>query len=649
MTDQDPSQHARQPTPLPGPGFGAAAGERTPPAGSLHEEDLLLLAVGSRWGDFEILDVIGEGGMGRVFRAHQLSLGREVALKVLIGEASIRQRRQFITEAKALASVDSPHVVTVHLISEHCGHPYFVMEYVRGQNLAERLDGGWRPSHDQAIELVLELAHGVAAVTAKRLCHRDIKPANIMITPSGMLKLMDFGLVGRLGGSETTISTANEAVIGTASYLSPEQGYGMTGDHRSDIYSMGVVFYELLTGRLPFAGANSLSLIYHHIHTVPPLPRSLDASIPAHLERVIMRCLCKNPAHRYQSVEELIGALESSRFGIPRLLRRHGLPLAGLAILLLALAWAWAWHAQRKHADGQLPSLGTATSLPGPSGASGATSTPAPRVVPPAAHPLSIAAARPAQSWAKPPPAPGLGEMAMDADGWHAELRLGALDQSFRWCPPGSCTIGSPGGSRDHQDDEQLHRVTISRGFWLAATPTSQAWWSALMGSDPSTVHAPQLPVDHVSRDDCQRFCQLLQHRVPGLLARLPWEAEWEYACRGGRSGGAVSARELYRAVAWINADAPRPVGSGTALVWGLQDLLGNTGTWCADTYGPYGEADTTDPHPQGPGDGVARGGSWESTAPDCNSAHRFRRWSDLAARGVGLRLVVEAGGITAH
>jgi formylglycine-generating enzyme required for sulfatase activity len=512
------------------------------------------------------------------------------------------------------------------------------MEYVRGQNLAERLDGGWRPSPDQALALVLELARGVAAVTAKRLCHRDIKPANIMITPSGMLKLMDFGLVGRLGGSETTISTANEAVIGTASYLSPEQGYGMNGDHRSDIYSMGVVLYELTTGRLPFTGANSLSLIYHHIHTVPPLPRSLDSSIPAHLERVIMRCLCKNPAQRYQSVEELIEALESSRSGFPRLLRRHGLPLAGLAILLLALAWAW--HAQRERATAMHPDLGATASLPRPGAGSGALAAPPPAP----AHPLSILAARPVQPQDRPPPAPGLGAMAMDADGWHAELRLGALLQSFRWCPPGSCTIGSLPGSRDHQADEQLHRVTLRHGFWLAATSTSQAWWSALMGNDPSTVHGPQLPVDHVSRDDCQRFCQQLQRRVPGLQARLPWEAEWEYACRGGRSGGAVSARELYSAVAWINADAPRPVGSGTALVWGLQDLLGNTATWCADTYGPYGDADRTDPHPLGPGDGLARGGSWECTAPDCNSAHRFRRWSDLAARGVGLRVVVESG-----
>ena len=221
------------------------------------------IAPSSRWGDFQLLEELGRGGMGAVYRARQLSLDRIVALKVMLRSTDVEFRQRFQREAKALAQLDSQHVVKVFFTGEHSGQPYFAMEYLIGQDLSKHLKSGWRPTEREASDLILQAARGLAAAAARGIIHRDIKPGNLHINSDGLLKLMDFGLV-RMAEEQELTNTGT--VMGTVQYFSPEQGQGERCDHRSDIYSLGVVYFQLLTGRLPFIAETTASLIYQHVH-----------------------------------------------------------------------------------------------------------------------------------------------------------------------------------------------------------------------------------------------------------------------------------------------------------------------------------------------------------------------------------------------
>jgi len=594
----------------------------TTPSGSAQLSDpdsiATMFASGRCWGDFELFEKLGQGGNGVVFRARQISLGREVALKVLTAVGDEVQRTRFRAEAKALARIDSPNVVKVHLIGEHLGFPFFVMEYLRGRDLGALVESGWRPSQAEAVTIIIQVARGLAIAAVHGLCHRDIKPANVMRTQDNEIKLMDFGLVGYIGDHETTISTSGAAgsISGTAHYLSPEQGSGLKADHRSDIYSLGIVFFQLMTGRLPFESNSALTLIYHHVHADPPAPRAIDPSISADYEAVILTCLKKAPSARYQTMRELITACERA---LARQRRSRALAIgtavAGFATIVLALVAFWPLHL----------STGTSTANPLVVGAD--------------VHPERIATV----AMQAPAVPPGLGAARHDAYGWCADLIVHGITQHFRYCPGGSFIMGSAVTERDHRKDELTHQVTLSQGFWLADTACPQDLYRALTGANPSLERGDRLPVSYLSRDDCHRFCQTLNRAIPGLNARLPWEAEWEYACRSGANSATLSARQLTKAEACIDATAPRPVDESKPNPWGLRDMLGNVAQWCEDQYTAYGAQPVTDPRPHGVGDGVGRGGCWEDMLGDCNSARRIRFWTDFPARDTGFRLAIDA------
>jgi serine/threonine-protein kinase len=271
--------------------------------------------VGEIWGDFQLEELIGRGGMGAVYRGRQLSLDRPVAIKVLSAHLTDSSdfRKRFLLEARASARVNSPYVVQVHFAGEQGRHHYFAMEYVDGVDLARKLKDGYRPNQTEALELVIQATRGLVALADHRIVHRDIKPGNFMLTGKGQLKLMDFGLVKF--SSESHGLTQTGMVMGTVSYFSPEQGRGGACDQRTDIYAIGVVFYELLTGKLPFTGDNPTSVIYQHLHVPPRPPRELVPGIAEPFQSVVMRCLEKDPALRYQHAADLLADLERIRAG----------------------------------------------------------------------------------------------------------------------------------------------------------------------------------------------------------------------------------------------------------------------------------------------------------------------------------------------
>ncbi len=279
------------------------------PAGAASSSDGP--APGVVWGDYEFGKLLGRGGMGSVYLATQRSLDRPVAIKVLPQHLGGNEdfRRRFVLEARSVAQIASPHVIQVFAAGEHEGSLFFAMEYVAGKDLSERVKSGFRPTVNQALDLVLQAARGLAAAGDCGIVHRDIKPSNMMVTEDLRLKIMDFGLV-KMTKSEHGLTMAG-TVMGTVTYFSPEQGRGDDIDHRTDIYALGVVFYELLTGRLPFTGDDPSAIIYQHLHAEPKPPKEINPSIPERFQAVVLKCMQKEKEDRYPNAHELIADLDA--------------------------------------------------------------------------------------------------------------------------------------------------------------------------------------------------------------------------------------------------------------------------------------------------------------------------------------------------
>lgn len=258
------------------------------------------------WGDFEVfLDkMLGRGGMGAVYVGRQISLDRPVAVKVLKKELGDDPDfvKRFHREAALLAKLIHPHVVQVFMAGEHQGQQFFAMELVEGEDLFSALKRGHRYSPDEVIRIAYETAQALHAGWKHKIVHRDIKPSNIIMTREHQIKVMDFGLAKSPGSADIT---APEGIVGTAKYMSPEQGTGSPIDIRTDLYSLGVVIYELATGLPPFTGDNPTAIVYQHVHKDPPPPRAVNPSVPPELEAVILKLMAKRPEDRYQAPEEL--------------------------------------------------------------------------------------------------------------------------------------------------------------------------------------------------------------------------------------------------------------------------------------------------------------------------------------------------------
>ncbi len=253
---------------------------------------------------YRLLRKLGEGGMGDVYLAEDTVLGRPVALKFL-PESLLRdseRRSRLFREARAAALIDHPNVCAVHEIDEVDGHPFLVMAYIEGQNLEDRIAEGALELED-ALNIACQLADGLQAAHQQGVVHRDLKPANIIISAGdARVRIIDFGLAHLSAGTRLT---EPGAAIGTASYISPEQMNGKAADQRSDIWSLGVILYEMLTGERLFRGKHREAVFYAIAHQTPqPMNRSV-AGIPAELERIVSKCLEKDPSRRYPNAASL--------------------------------------------------------------------------------------------------------------------------------------------------------------------------------------------------------------------------------------------------------------------------------------------------------------------------------------------------------
>jgi eukaryotic-like serine/threonine-protein kinase len=263
---------------------------------------------------YEVGPLLGAGGMAEVYEGRDRLLARRVAIKVLQSQFARDQGflLRFKREAQAAASLSHPNVVGVYDTGSEDGTHFIVMEYVEGRTLKDviRQEGPLYP--DRAAEICADVCSALVAAHARGLIHRDIKPGNVMLTPDGKVKVMDFG-IARATSSETITQTA--AVIGTAQYISPEQAQGQPVDFRSDLYSLGCCLYEMLTGKVPFTGANAVAIAYRHVREDPTPPRTLNPDVPVALEAICLKAMAKLPDNRFQTAAEFRSDLERFRNG----------------------------------------------------------------------------------------------------------------------------------------------------------------------------------------------------------------------------------------------------------------------------------------------------------------------------------------------
>lgn len=276
------------------------------------------LAAGTSLGQYEIRSPLGAGGMGEVYLARDTKLERTVALKVLSPEVAHdnRQMGRFVLEAKAASALSHPNVAHIYEIDEANGVSFIAMEYIEGQAL-DKMIGGQPLNTSEAVDIAAQVADALDEAHSKKIVHRDIKPSNIVITPRGRVKVLDFGLAKvdepwePSSDIATQVKTNPGVVMGTVPYMSPEQAQGKEVDNRTDIWSLGVVMYQMMTGRLPFASANVHEMFDRINHAQPKAISHYNDDVPAELERIIRKCLEKERRRRYQSAGELLVDLQN--------------------------------------------------------------------------------------------------------------------------------------------------------------------------------------------------------------------------------------------------------------------------------------------------------------------------------------------------
>ncbi len=265
---------------------------------------------GENVGSYRIIEQLGSGGMATVFKAYHPSLDRYVAIKVLhpAFKADPQFFERFQREARIVANLEHPNIIPVYDFNEHEGEPYLVMRFIEGDTLKPEMEGQPMPPAE-VLHLMRPVCQGLSYAHKQGVLHRDIKPSNIMITDDGSVFVTDFGLARMVQAGESTLS--QDMMVGTPQYISPEQAQGAKDlDQRTDIYSLGVVLYEMLTGRVPFSVDTPFATVHDHIYTPLPMPSSVNPDIEPDVERMLLKALAKDPKDRFETVDELLQALE---------------------------------------------------------------------------------------------------------------------------------------------------------------------------------------------------------------------------------------------------------------------------------------------------------------------------------------------------
>jgi serine/threonine-protein kinase len=634
---------------------------------------------------FRLVRRLGQGGMGTVFLAEQIGVGnRPVALKVLIRKLLDDPDflLRFQNEAGSTGRIHHPNVVTIYESAQaDDGTPYIAMEYLDGETLREALKRRGALPLPEVAEILQQAARGLNAAHKLGIIHRDLKPDNIFLTRGDegelVVKVMDFG-IAKL--RESAMHTQTGMVLGTPAYMSSEQASGMRSDEldaRSDVYSLGVAVYEMLTGRAPFQSDTPLGYVRKHVTEEPPPFRAVAQGLDVHsqVEAVVMKALKKDRQERYQSALEFAHAFVGAALPTPAPEASQPLPSTKPAVPPVV-----------RESDAPVPRRST---TPGRAGVAAQAPPPAPpQSSKPVAASRTPAAVEPPQiqTASKPPskmkfvvvaavvlvlivaavwyfrlslnpqiksPQGGLGAPPTGIGRHAVTVRENPKDGlKYVWIPPGAFTMGcSPGDTDCNPNENPAHRVTITRGFWIGQTVVTVAAYrkfaestGAQMPPAPninSGSNNQEMPMVSVSWDDATAFCGWAR-------GRLPTEAEWEYAARAGNTEARYGPLDKIAWYSFNSSHKMHEVAHKRANGFGLYDTLGNVWEWVNDWYDQNYYRHSPSQDPTGPVSGrfrVQRGGSWYFTPRVVRVSDRYWVVPSLKPNDVGFRCGWEVAG----
>ena len=635
-------------------------------------------------GRYKILNEIGRGGMGVVYRATDSELSRTVAIKTLhLAEYATPQevlslRERLLREARAAANLNHPNIVAVYDFGQEGDVAYVVMEFVEGCTLQDLLAESTPPPQTQVLRILSESARALDYAHASGAVHRDVKPANIMVRSDGAVKIADFG-IAKLAWTKTTTETG--MIMGSPHFMAPEQLRGEKVTARTDQFALAGVAYNLLTGHKPF-DADTVATLFHKILHEDPVPaKDLNTALEPGVDRALRKAMAKNPEERYESCAafvETLGAawIEKSKPG-SEAMRRRWLPViaaVAAALVLLTVLGTFLyrrhqagqaenayWHSikdgrdatlfeayLKKYPDGRFTSQARSEidALARVEAITGSAKTARAQSQPPAVE--NASKALPGNA---PPvgtqPAKGAPAVSPTGDSGEGTVKTNPDDgQPYAWIAPGSFQMGCSAGDEDCDYPERpAHAVTITKGFWMGQTEvTVDAYERFADATGRKISPKPDSPGNHpmvlTSWEDASAYCKWAG-------GRLPTEAEWEYAARAGTVGQYYSEPDT---IAWYDANSgyqTHPVRQKAPNRFKLYDMLGNVwervSDWFSEDY--YAASGALDPPGPSIGQsGVVRGGSYSSRTSVLRASYRGmkRKGPEDIAIDIGFRCVRE-------
>ena len=577
---------------------------------------------GTDIGRYHILEQLGEGGMATVYKAYDTRLDNEVAIKFIRAgafpaDSLPRILKRFQIEARKMAQLTHPNIVPVTDYGEFEGSPYLVMRYLPGGTLKRMM--GSPILFAEAVKIIIPIADALGYAHSKGIIHRDIKPSNILITEGGQPLLSDFGVAKVLESEETLDLTATSMGVGTPEYMAPEMGVQGHFDHRSDIYSLGVVLYEMITGRVPFTADTPIAVLFKHVSDPLPRPGLLVNGLPEAVERLLFKALAKDPADRFSDMGSFKAGMEALLSGkvspsqkaakpekdrVKREQKPAGKLLLGAAGLI---GVGLIIFAGMRLMGGQKESITAAKD----------ENEPTPTQVDSVTTP-----------------------------------ELNSIDENGRiLIPEGEFEMGSDSGNADERPAHTVHLDA----YWLDQTEVTNSQYHACVNkggcTQPRITSSHNIqdyfwqftyndhPVINVTWDQAAQYCEWVG-------GHLPTEAEWEKAARGtdGRTypwGNSPPNKDTLNYNSYVGDTARVGSYPSGASPYGVLDMAGNVDEWVADWYirGYYEISE--EKNPQGPDNGsrrVLRGGSWSDEAGQVRTTYRLDYSPDSAYDGTGFR-----------
>lgn len=620
---------------------------------------------------YRVLQKLGSGATATVYRARQLSIDREVALKLLSPHflQHPKARQHFLAEARSAASVTHPNVVAIHDIGEDRKRLFIALEYVPGGDAASyaKREGG-KLSDRTCLYLMGDLARALGAIHKAGMFHRDVKPTNILLDANGMAKLADLGLCcPRQEGDDSSIE---HVIVGTPSYMSPEQARGDPIDHRADLFSLGATIMDLATGQPPHAEKSPYLTVQAAAKGGATDPAALKPNMSKSLARILRSLLQTDPNRRFPDTAILLGeiaaAIETApsvghlasggrsrpRIVVPELpsssrtqkRKPRGRDrfawvqwvLVGGILTIIGVIVFWLQNRSPLVSEPITPTVVTDLSKKGDTPKTLSATTP--KIVPQTATASVIDEPKVLPAWS----------VQTDTTGPLVQISLGKDSLRFRRLPKGFFRLGAT-APPDLRDKPILTPVTFTKPIWMAQSEVTQGLWENVMGTNPSVHIQRETPVESVSFKDIQRFITILESRLPGLKVRLPTEAEWEYGAACGKDSfdsDQAAEREWHRISVRRQGtgDFPQPRERRPANLWGLYDMLGNVREWTIDLWNiPDGEPRIDPLVFKGGTNRVVKGGCYADRAEDCAPWKRSQADSEGASEKIGFRLVLLA------